>query len=66
MNNFDKIRQMPEEEFVEWMEDFAEAYVSFWIMPGSMCDFSHRDKDKEIQLQMLKSDYVGDENMFEF
>lgn len=56
---------MSEEEFAEWLEDFAEAYVSFWIMPGSMCDFSHREKDKEIQLQMLKSDYVGD-RMFEF
>jgi len=47
MNNFDRIRQMSEEEFAEWLEDFAEAYVSFWIMPGSMCDFSHRDKDKK-------------------
>ena len=65
MNNFDRIRQMSEEEFAEWLEDFVEAYVSFWIMPGGMCDFSHREKDKEIQLQMLKSDYVGD-RMFEF
>ena len=65
MNNFDRIRQMSEEEFAEWLEDFVEAYVSFWIMPRGMCDFSHREKDKEIQLQMLKSDYVGD-RMFEF
>lgn len=56
---------MSEEEFAEWLEDFAEAYVSFWIMPYGMCDFSHREKDKEIQIQMLKSDYTGD-RMFEF
>ena len=57
---------MSEEEFAEWMEDFAEAYVDFWIMPMDMCDFSHRDRDKEIQLQMLESTYVGDDDMFEF
>ena len=65
MNNFDRIRQMSEEEFVEWLEDFAEAYVSFWIMPSGMCDFSHREKDKKIQLEMLISEYVGN-RMFEF
>ena len=65
MTNFDRIRQMSEEEFVELMEDFAEAYISFWIMPSEMGDFSHREKDKKIQLHMLKSDYVGD-RMFEF
>lgn len=56
---------MSEEEFAEWLEDFAEAYVSFWIMPYGMCDFSHREKDKEMQIQMLKSNYTGD-RMFEF
>ncbi len=65
MDNFDRIRQMSVEEFVEWMEDFAEAYVSFWIIPGSMRDFSHREEDKKIQLEMLMSEYVGDRT-FEF
>lgn len=65
MTNFDRIRQMSKEEFAEWMEDFAEAYVSFWIMPCSECDFSHREEDKKIQLEMLISEYVGD-RMFEF
>lgn len=64
MNNFDRIRQMSEKEFVEWLEDFAETYVSFWIMPDG-CDFSHRDEDKKIQFQMLKSDYI-DDRIFEF
>ena len=56
---------MSEEEFAEWLEDFAEAYVSFWIMPRDMCDFSHRDRDKEIQLRMSKSEYI-ENTMFEF
>ena len=56
---------MSSEEFAEWLKDFAEAYVSFWIMPGSECDFSYREEDKRIQLEMLMSEYVGD-RMFEF
>lgn len=58
MTNFDKIRQMTVEEFAEWMENFVEAYISFWIMPLDMCDFSHRDRDKKILLEVLKDDYV--------
>ena len=58
MTNFDKIRQMTMEEFAEWMENFAEAYVWLRTMPLDMCDFSHRDKDKKILLEVLKADYV--------
>ena len=57
MTNFDKIRQMPIEEFVDWMENFAEAYVGFWIAPASECDFNHGEQDKKIQLGYLKSEY---------
>ena len=57
MTNFDKIKKMSEEEFVEWLEDTIEAYVSFWISPSEMCDFSHREEDKKMQLRMLKKDY---------
>lgn len=45
------------EEFVDWIENFAEAYVTFWIAPASECDFSHREQDKKIQLGYLKSEY---------
>ena len=65
MTNGNRIRQMTDEELSDWMEDFAEAYVAFWIMPGDMCDFSHREEDKKIQLGMLRSEYV-DDKMFEF
>lgn len=54
---------MSEEEFVEWLEDTIEAYVSFWISPSEMCDFSHREKDKEMQLRMLKMKHA-DETAF--
>ena len=57
MTHGDRIRAMTNEELAEWMEDFAEAYVSFWIMPGDQCDFSHRDQDKKLQLHMLNSEY---------
>ena len=48
---------MTNEELAEWMEDFAKAYVCFWIMPGDQCDFSHREQDKLIQLDILNSEY---------
>jgi len=62
MTNFDRIRQMTEEEFADWLEDFAEAYVEFWLL--GTCK-SVREDDKRIQLGMLKSEYIGDK-MFEF
>lgn len=65
MTNFDRIRQMSVEEFTDWLEDFAEAYVSFWIMPFDQCDFSHRQQDKTIQLHMLRSEYSGGQ-LFKF
>lgn len=60
MTNGDKIRNLSDDELADFLEDFAEAYVSFWIMPGDQCDFSHREKDKQIQLEYLKSQYLGD------
>lgn len=57
MTQGDRIRAMTNEELAEWMEDFAEAYVCFWIIPGDQCDFSHREQDKLIQLDMLNSEY---------
>lgn len=62
MTNFDRIRRMTEEEFADWLEDFAEAYVAFWL--PNICR-SVREDDKRIQLDMLKSEYIGDK-MFEF
>lgn len=56
MTNFDRIRQMTEEEFVDWLEDFAEAYVAFWFL-DSTCK-SIREDDKRIQLGMLRKEYV--------
>lgn len=53
---------MSEEEFADWLEDFAEAYVAFWL-PSICCQV--RKDDKKIQLDMLKSEYIGDK-MFEF
>lgn len=62
MTNFDRIKSMSEEEFTDWLEDFAEAYVAFWL-PRICCQV--REDDKKIQLDMLKSEYIGDK-MFEF
>lgn len=62
MTNFDRIRQMTEEEFVDWLEDFAEAYVAFWL-PSICCQV--REEDKKIQLDMLREKYTRDK-MFEF
>lgn len=65
MTNGERIRSMTNEEFAEFLEDFAEAYVTFWICPGEMCDFSHRECDKNIQLGMLNAEYI-DDKIFEF
>ena len=65
MTNGERIRSMTNEQLAEFLEDFAEAYVSFWIMPLDQCDFSHREQDKKIQLSMLKSEYI-DDKMYEF
>lgn len=62
MTNFDRIRQMTEEEFADWLEDFTEAYVAFWL-PSICCQV--REEDKKIQLDMLREKYAGDK-MFEF
>lgn len=62
MTNFEKIKSMSEEEFADWLEDFAETYVAFWL-PGMW--YQVREDDKKIQLDMLKSEYIGDK-MFEF
>lgn len=56
---------MTDEQLAEFLEDFAEAYVSFWIMSFDQCDFSHREQDKKLQLSMLKSEYI-DDKMYEF
>ncbi len=63
MTNFDRIRQMTEEEFADWLENFAEAYAAFWLLE-STCK-SVREDDKRIQLDMLRSEYIGDK-IFEF
>ena len=65
MTNGERIRSMTDEQLAEFLEDFAEAYISFWIMPFDQCDFSHREQDKKLQLSMLKSEYIGDK-MYEF
>lgn len=62
MTNFERIKSMSEEEFADWLEDFAEAYVAFWL-PSICCQV--REDDKKIQLDMLKSEYIGDK-IFEF
>ena len=58
MKNGDRIRLMTDEQFADWLEDFAEAYTIFWINPDA--DFSHRDEDKKIQLRMLRSEYIDE------
>lgn len=60
MTNFERIQQMTEEEFVEWLEDFAEAYVAFWL--PSICT-SVRENDKKIQLDTLRAEYVEDKEL---
>lgn len=57
MTNFERIKSMSEEEFADWLEDFAEAYVAFWL-PDICCQV--RKDDKKIQLDMVKSEYIGD------
>ena len=61
MKNSDRIKLMTDEQFADWLEDFAEAYTSFWINPDA--DFSHRDEDKKIQLRMLQEENL-DEYLF--
>lgn len=66
MTKFDRIKRMSEDEFVEWLENFAEAYVAFWICPVSECDFSHREADKKIQLEMLREEYREEDEEIPF
>lgn len=66
MTVFNKIKQMSEEEFIDWLEDFAEAYTAFWICPPSECDFSHREADKQIEREWLRSEYNDSDEEFLF
>ena len=58
MTNREWLRTLSDEQLAEWLEDHMEAYVRFWIMPD--CDFSHREEDKEILLNMLRSEHIGE------
>lgn len=63
MTNREWLKTLTNDQFAEWLEDFAEGYVCFWILHYDMCDFSHRDDDKEIQLNWLNSEH---NNEFKF
>ena len=58
LTNGDYIRSLTDEQLAVWLENFAESYVSFWIAPQDMCDFSHRKADIRIQLEWLQSEHI--------
>lgn len=66
MKNSEWLKTLTNEQLVEWMEDFAEAYVCFWISPPEECDFSHRDDDKRIQLDWLDEEHYDENKEFQF
>ena len=57
MTNREWLNSLSDIDFTNWLEDFAESYTTFWIMPFDKCDFSHRNDDKTIQLHWLGSEH---------
>ena len=60
MTNREWLNSLTDVEFANWLEDFAESYITFWIMPFDKCDFSHRNYDKTVQLLWLESEHMED------
>ena len=58
MTNGDWVRSMTNEQLADWLEGFAEAFVSFWITPHDQVDWSRiKQNDYRIQLNWLNSEY---------
>ena len=62
--NGDSIRALNNEQLAEWIEDYVQKYINFWVNPDHYL-LSNRESDLKILLEWL-NEKIPEEEVFYF